>query len=185
MHFRKNVLLVSCIPLFALLMSLYSYSAVAKDQGHGTVTMNGAIIDSACSVDTNSRYQTIDMLSQPISEIISEGSGLSRPFSIKLINCQLSRTESHHQGESWSYFQVTFDGENDSSIFGLTGDAQGVALEISDEYGNVATPGIPMPSNNIEEGSMEMKYKMRLMGNREPLKSGEYHTTVRYKIDYY
>jgi type 1 fimbria pilin len=158
----------------------------AADQGHGMVHMDGKILDSACSVDTNSRDQTIDMLTQPASEIISAGEGLPRPFSIRLVNCNLSRAQtSAAMLPDWQYFRVTFDGIHDGKSFGVTGEARGIALQIRDARDVVAIPGEPMPASNITPDDMTMDYTLRLVGNGKDMQAGDYRTTIRYKLDYY
>ncbi|QKN79770.1 fimbrial protein [Scandinavium goeteborgense] len=169
------------IPLI-LLLGLSSL-ANAKDSGHGTVNMEGSIIDSACAVDTKSRYQVVDMHSQPLSEMISDGRAYDYPFSIHLINCSL--VHAGHQTESWQAFQVTFDGKVDGDNFGLDGDAEGISLQIHDDGGNVSHPGIAMPARSLKPGDMTLNYTMSLISNDKGLKSGSFHTTVRYKLDYY
>lgn len=171
---------------FALLLAglLLTLSVSAAEQGHGTVHMNGTILDSACSVDTASRDQTIDMLTQPASDIISAGEGLPRPFSIRLVNCTLNRTSAQPLPD-WQYFQVTFDGEHDGQAFGVDGQARGIALQIRDAQDVVAVPGEPMPAGNIAPGDLVMNYTLRLVGDGESMQPGDYHTTIRYKLDYY
>lgn len=160
--------------------------AIAKDLGHGRVGMHGEILDSACGVDTASQDQTIDMLVQPLSEVIGSGSGIPRPFHIRLVNCSLQRYSPNNLPvDDWQYFQVTFDGERSHGSFGVEGDAHGVALQIRDASGNIANPGQALPSGNIKPGTMELNYTMRLVGNGETLSAGGYHSTIRYKLDYY
>lgn len=145
---------------------------------HGVVTMNGEIINSACNLDTPSRDQTIDMLTQPVSEIASEGTGLARPFDIQLENCNTSFSRNQ-------YFRVTFDGKRDGTAFGVDGDAEGVGLQIRTKNGVVAVPGEAMPAEDIDDSSMRLKYTLRLIADGGDLQAGAYHTTIRYKIDYY
>ncbi|MBD8216998.1 type 1 fimbrial protein, partial [Erwinia persicina] len=51
--------------------------------------------------------------------------------------------------------------------------------------GNVAAPGMPMAKNEIQPGTMEFNYGLRLMGNNQVMKAGSYYSTVRFKMDYY
>ncbi|WP_407244615.1 fimbrial protein [Klebsiella aerogenes] len=160
--------------------------AQAKDQGHGIVHMHGEILDTACNVDTSSRDQTIDMLSQPVSDIVSHDAGQERPFSIRLVNCVLTRVSPNNKPlNDWSKFQITFEGAHDHDAFGVDGDARGVALQIRDDIGNVAIPGEPMPVGTLMPGNMQLNYTLRLIGDGEVLLAGTYHTTIRYKLDYY
>lgn len=160
--------------------------AQAKDTGHGVVHMHGSILDTACNVDTESLDQTIDMRGQSVSDIISNGAGPERPFSIRLANCVLARVSPNSLPlDDWSKFRVTFDGIHAHNGFGIEGEEQGIVLQIRDEAGNVAVPGEPMPAGTLVPGSMQLNYTLRLIGDGETLKVGAYHSTIRYKLDYY
>lgn len=143
--------------------------------------MQGTIIDTACAIAVESREQTIDMDTIPLADIIRDGQGRSKPFSIRLINCITERPGR----EGWKQFKVTFDGDADGGLFGVRGEASGVALRISDVSGNIAEPGIPLPMNNITPGSMTLNYNLKLMANSHALKAGDYFSFVRFKLDYF
>jgi type 1 fimbria pilin len=168
-----------------LLLSLCSVSqASAKDpQGWGRVNMVGAIMETACAIDTNSRDQAINMGVVPISQIARDGQGLTRPFSIRLVNCILTRNDKTLPG--WRHFQITFDGHADAGLFSVSGAAKGVALQIADVQGNIATPGAPLPFGELRPSEMQLNYSLRLVSNRQVLRAGEYNSTVKFKMDYY
>ncbi|MEE4412055.1 MULTISPECIES: fimbrial protein [unclassified Serratia (in: enterobacteria)] len=152
-------------------------------QGWGRVNMEGAIIDTACAIAAGSRDQTIDMDTVPVSQIIRDGQGLTRPFTVELINCVLERPD--NKLPDWKHFRVTFDGDADGKLFGVQGEAKGVALQIADSLGNVAIPGGPLPVGDITPGRMLINYSMKLVSNNQPLRAGNYFSTVRFKMDYY
>lgn len=143
--------------------------------------MQGAIIDTACAIAVESREQVIDMGVVPLADIIRDGQGRSKPFSIELVNCITERPGK----EEWKQFQVTFDGDAEGELFGVRGDTSGVALRITDASGNIAEPGIPLPMNNIIPGSMTLNYAMTLIANSHALKTGDYFSFVRFKLDYF
>ncbi|EPN2807070.1 fimbrial protein [Serratia marcescens] len=151
--------------------------------GWGRVNMLGAIIDTACAIDINSRDQTIDMDVIPKSDIIRDGQGRTKPFSIELINCELERSGS--KLPEWQHFQVTFDGDAEGGLFGVRGEASGVALQITDKVGNIATPGEPLPLGNVIPGNMQLSYSMKLVSNNHELKVGDYFSSIRFKLDYF
>lgn len=156
--------------------------AAQKVQGWGKVSMHGAIIDTACAIAAGSRDQTIDMETIPLGQIIRDGQGMTKPFSIELVNCILERPGNK---SDWKFFQVTFDGYAEGSLFGVQGDARGVALKINDSSGNVVIPGEPLPMEEIMPGNRTLNYSMTLMPNHQPLKAGAYFSTVRFKLDYF
>lgn len=169
---------------FILLVLLNNQvQAAHSSQGWGRVNMQGSIIDTACAIAAGSREQTIDMDTVPVGDIMRDGQGTTRPFSVELIHCELSRPDP--KLPDWRHFQVTFDGDADGSLFGVSGEAKGVALEITDSHGNKAAPGEPLPLGEITHGSMKLDYTMKLISNNQALKAGGYTSAVRFKLDYY
>lgn len=170
---------------FCLLLMPYfiSQQAISAGQGEGRVNMQGAIIDTACAIATESREQTVEMDIIPISEITRDGQGRSVPFSIELINCVLERADKHLP--DWKQFRITFDGHVDGEMFGINGNASGLALRITDAVGNIARPGEALPPVNILPGNYRLNYAMTLISNQRPLKAGDYFSSVRFKMDYY
>ncbi|BEM85138.1 pilin [Serratia marcescens] len=174
-------LMLPCI--LAPLLFVNDAQATYTSQGWGRVNMQGAIIDTACAIAAGSRDQAIDMDTVPVADIIRDGRGVPRAFSIELVNCELSRAEK--KGADWQYFQVTFDGNADGGLFGIDGEAKGVGLQIADVSGNIAWPGSPLPNDYISPGSMRLNYEMLLVANKQPLRAGAYYSAVRFKMDYY
>lgn len=175
--YNSVILVVSCLFAFPESSALADKSAA----GWGRVNMHGAIIDTACAIAIDSREQTIDMGVLPLSDIIRDGQGSSQQFSIDLVNCITERPGK----EGWKKFQVTFDGEPNGELFGVNGSASGVALQIIDANGNVATPGKAMPPMDIISDNSQLNYVMRLVANSQTLKSGDYLSSIRFKLDYF
>lgn len=174
-------LMLPCI--LAPLLFVNDAQATYTSQGWGRVNMQGAIIDTACVIAAGSREQAIDMDVTPVADIVRDGSGIVRHFSIELINCVLSRAE--RQLPDWSGFQVTFDGDADGELFEMHGVAKGIGLQIVDAEGNVARPGNPLPIKEILPGRMLLNYQIRLVTNKQPLRAGDYYSAIRFKMDYY
>ncbi|WP_261446201.1 fimbrial protein [Serratia fonticola] len=171
-------------PLFLLLSLCAAGPAwAAQPQGWGRVNMLGAIIETACAIDTRSRDQTINMGVLPIGQIARDGQGVIRPFSIRLVNCILVRNDK--MLPDWRYFQITFDGHADTGLFSVSGAAKGIALQITDGQGHIATPGEPLPFGEITPSEMLLNYSLRLVSNRQVLRAGEYSSTIKFKMDYY
>ncbi|OKB66579.1 pilin [Serratia marcescens] len=168
----------------SLLALLAAAGVQARDQGHGRVNMEGSIIDTPCAIDVASRDQTIDMLTLPVGQIIRDGYGPTRPFSIRLVDCAL--TPMLPNRPDWSHFRVTFDGPTaHDDLFSVSGQARGVGLQIADIAGAIAVPGKPMPASALQVGSMRLDYTLRLVGDHQTLRAGAYRTTIRFKLDYF
>ncbi|WP_248006631.1 fimbrial protein [Serratia fonticola] len=155
----------------------------AQPQGWGRVNMAGAIIKTACAIGTLSQDQTINLGSLPASQIARDGQSGIRPFSIQLVNCILAREDKWLP--NWQHFQITFEGDNDAGLFGIEGEAKGIALQITDSYGNIAIPGTPLPVGEIAANEMQLNYSLRLVSNHQSLHVGQYSSTVKFKMDYY
>lgn len=169
--------------LILLNFSVMGKTSASSPQGWGKVRMLGSIIETACAIDTSSRDQTIDMGLMPVSVIARAGQSINRPFAIQLVNCTLAKRDKALP--EWQHFQITFDGDNDEGLFGVYGEAQGVALQIADENGHIATPGLALPRRDIASGDIPLKYSLRLVSNNKLLHAGEYYSTVKFKMDYY
>ncbi|WP_241810702.1 fimbrial protein [Serratia sp. 14-2641] len=175
---------VVMVPSMLIAGSLFALSAMAAPtRGWGTIAMEGAIVETACAIDVGSQDQTVDMGVVPLGQIVRDGRGNTRPFTIQLVDCQLSAPTP--AAPEWRYFQVTFDGPADRGLFAVNGDSRGIALRITDSRGNVARPGDRMPPGNIVPGSMGLNYFLDVMGNHEVLRAGAYQSTVRFKLNYY
>lgn len=179
----KSELVFIAAPCLLIALLHGGAQAAPHSQDWGRVNMQGAIIDTACAIAAGSREQTIDMDVVPVSDIIRDGQGKTRPFDIELINCIQDHAEINMP--DWRQFQVTFDGDGDGDLFGVHGEARGVGLKITDSQGNIATPGSPLPFGNIRPGRMLLNYSMTLVSNNQPLKAGDYFSAVRFKLDYY
>ncbi len=178
MHMKRKALIVfPCL----LTVVFFSAHAVGGLAGWGRVSMQGSIIDTACAIAVDSREQSIDMGIIPLADIILDGQGRSKPFSIDLVNCVLDRPGK----DDWKHFQVTFDGDPEGNLFGVHGGASGVGLQISDSLGNIVTPGKVLPFVDITPGSMQLNYSLKLVANNHVLKSGDYFSSIRFKVDYF
>ncbi|EPQ1332183.1 MULTISPECIES: fimbrial protein [Serratia] len=180
MTFRGKGIKALC--LLSLWVS-FAGQAISAVQGQGRVNMQGAIIDTACAIATESRDQIIAMGVTPVADIMRDGKGKEVPFSIELVNCVLERVDSNLP--DWRQFQVTFDGRSEGDMFGVNGDVSGLAIRITDSTGNIARPGMPLPARDIFQGNYRLDFSMALVSNKQVLKAGSYFSSVRFKMDYY
>ncbi|ELE9730708.1 type 1 fimbrial protein [Enterobacter kobei] len=169
-----TLILTSCLPLVS----------TANMHGHGHIQMSGTIIDTACAIATDEADQSISMGTLAVSELVSNGRGPSVPLTVHLVNCVLSSNDAqdvHH----WKDVRITFVGKADGPRrFALHGEARGEALVITDNRGNEAEPGEPMPPVQIELGNMALHYRLQLIGNHNKIRPGHFNTTIRYFMEY-
>lgn len=169
--------------LLIFLQVFTSLSARAENQGHGRVSMQGSIVDTACAIAAGGADQTIDIGTVPISQLLHDGQGAEVSFQVHLVNCSLNGDARLHT--HWKDVHIVFDGGNEGgNLFALQGSGQGEALIISDASGVNAIPGEPMPDVPLTRGSTSLTYRMRIVPDSQPLRPGTLHTTVRYFMEY-
>ena len=181
-HFGIIVMVLSGM-IFAPIVSAQNQNSRAQSQLKGTVTMGGSIIESPCAIDADSRDQSVNITTVPVSQIIHDRESPTSDFSIRLINCVL--TPVTPGTPNWQTFNITFDGPTDGRNFDVFGHANGLSVKISDTAGKVAIPGRAMPDLPISAGNTTLHYKVRVVSNNKRLKPGNYQTTIRFKMDYY
>lgn len=147
----------------------------------GRISMSGSIVDTACAIDTGSYEQTIDMGILPVNSLRQIGQGPVQSFTITLIGCRLIPKD----GEDWENFSVTFDGNANGEWFSVSGDARGIALSLQDASGNIVLPGLATPKQAIKPGNYVLKYSLKVVSDKTPLRPGDYQTAIRFKLDYY
>nr|WP_314401103.1 hypothetical protein [Pseudomonas lundensis] len=74
-----------------VLLTLSVNTVLAAGQGSGIVRLGGEIIDTACTLDTGSAFQIIEMDPAPVGRLIREGEGDPHPFTLRLVGCSLTR----------------------------------------------------------------------------------------------
>jgi type 1 fimbria pilin len=167
---------------FLLIISFGYSTSVISALPKGYVNMKGSIVETACSIATGSVDQTVIIATLPVSYIINNGQSSEYGFSINLVNCVLEHLS--HQRTDEQYFSITFEGDNDSGLFGVKGEAKGIALKISDARGNVVIPGEALPAEPLSPGTMVLNYILRLVSDGKILRSGNYNAAIRFRIDY-
>lgn len=179
---RKYNIVRQVLPF--MLVGFFSQGGYSRvpDQGHGTVGMQGSIIDTPCAIAVNDVDQTVEMNVGTTGEVIHDGHGPMQVFSIHLTGCTLKPQRPH--AKDWSWFQVTFDGIPDGDLFGVTG-ADGIGIKISDSEGYVARPGIPLPAVKLNSGKQVLEYTLQVVAAPNRLRAGDYRATVRFKVDYF
>ncbi len=176
---RKYKALLCILGIFSAIPTVFS----ASSHGWGKVLMSGEIVDTACTIETDSRDQIIDMGIIPLSIIKEFSKAPPKNFNIRLVGCRWERYSSNKN--QWQTFDVTFDGPGVDNFFTVTGEAKGVQLEIRDEQGIQVIPGKTLPKKSIASGDMSLKYTLQLVTNHQRLQPGSYQTLLRFKIDYY
>lgn len=169
------------VTFFILMIFFCNAEAKFDYQGHGIVGMTGSIIDSACSIAVNNENQSIIFGPETTGELIHDGHGRPVSFAIHLIGCNLNaKNESNHRETT---FSVTFDGQLDGRLFAVSG-ASGFGILIFDKAGDIIRPGTPLPAQKLKPGEQMLEYALELYDDRHRFIAGNWHTTIRFKVDY-
>jgi P pilus assembly protein, pilin FimA len=140
-----------------LVFGISSFAVNAADQGHGTVTFTGSIIDAPCSINPDSIDQTVNL--GQVANVALEDGGTStpRPFQIKLENCTTATA---------STVETTFTGaEGANGLLGITGNAKGASIAITDGTGTVVTLGEATNPQAIQDGNNTLSFSAYLKGD--------------------
>ncbi|EJH1737630.1 type 1 fimbrial protein [Escherichia coli] len=165
-------------------MSLSEYWGEEHVWWHGRASFKGQVIAPACTLAMEDTWQAIDMGETPVRDLQDSFTGPEKKFHLRLRNCELAGTGKRVY--TASRVRVTFDGLQGETPdkFLLTGQAEGINLQILDNQGYPARVGKVMPPlllNGNEEG---LDYTLRVVRNGQQLKVGDYYAALRFKVDY-
>lgn len=165
-------------------MTLPEYWGEEHVWWHGRASFKGQVMTPACTLAMEDTWQAIDMGETPVRDLQDSFAGPEKKFRLRLRNCELAGTGKRVY--TASRVRVTFDGLQGETPdkFSLTGQAEGISLQILDNQGYPARVGKVMPPlllNGNEEG---LDYTLRVVRNGQPLKAGAYYAALRFKVDY-
>ncbi|CAI1920715.1 Fimbria A protein precursor [Serratia proteamaculans] len=161
-------------------------NAAIINQGNGTVTFKGAIVDSPCSITPESSDQTVNL--GQVSNIALQGGGQSTPknFQIKLENCEIT-TEGAGSNHTVA---ITFTGASsvaDSKLLGITGTAKGAGIAITDGSGKLIELGKAADAQRLGNGNNTLSFAAYLQGSREAgavVTPGEFQSVTDFTLAY-
>ncbi|CAI0905519.1 fimbrial protein [Serratia proteamaculans] len=168
--------------MMAAVLVFGAASVAQADQGHGTVTFTGSIIDAPCSIDPTSIDQTVDL--GQVSNVALAKGGTSRPenFEIKLVNCSL---------ETVKTVTTTFTGaEGKDGRLGLTGTAKGASIAITDGANNLIELGTATAPQGIQDGNNNLLFSAYLKGDGTAAETasvvvpGEFKSVANFTLAY-
>lgn len=143
--------------MMAAMLTLGVASAAQADQGHGTVTFTGSIIDAPCSIDPDTVDQTVDL--GQVSNVALANGGTSAPknFEIRLENCSVKTAQT---------VTTTFTGmEGANGLLGITGTAKGASIAITDGAGTVVKLNEATKGQAVQNGNNTLLFSAYLKGD--------------------
>jgi type 1 fimbria pilin len=168
-----------------------SMMAQAANQGSGTVTFTGEIIDAACSIAPGNIDQTVT-LGQISNVSLKDGraSEVQEPFKIILEDCSLATAKT---------VKTTFTGKTGGTAgtdtksigFGSGSTASGASIVITDTNNSNAVVELGKATTGqvlaIGDTDAELQFKAFLKGNGGALstiKSGAFTSVVNFALSY-
>lgn len=134
-------------------------NAAITDQGHGTVTIKGSIIDAPCSITPETQDQTVELGQISNKQLENQGKSLPQAFNIKLENCDLAKDK--------NTVEITFSGmpsAGNPELIGMTGSAEGASIGLTNGSGELVKLGQKTPVT-ITNGSNTLSFSAFLQGD--------------------
>ncbi|MEI9482402.1 fimbrial protein [Enterobacter cancerogenus] len=164
--------------VIALGMVIATSAANAADQGHGTITFQGSIIDSPCSITAETANQTVD-LGQVSSTALNNGQTSSpKAFFIQLEQCDTKQLKE---------VSTTFTGAADATnakMLGITGSAKGAGIVITDGSGTPVELGVASKAQKIGDGSNKLSFSAYLQSSGASVTAGDFSSTADFTLAY-
>jgi type 1 fimbria pilin len=151
------------------LMLLCATAAAGKNHEATRVFMEGNILDSPCSIGSDSASQSIRL------------GGSRKAFSIQLRDCDVE----HHDARlpDWRQFIATFDGEAEDDV--TVRDAQqGMALAVTDAKGRVAQADVPLAPDELINGNHTLHFRLQPSAHRLKGK-GVVRSVLHFRLNYF
>lgn len=157
--------------------------AHAADQGHGKVTFTGSIIDAPCSIAPESIDQTVDLGQISNAALANSGQSTPRNFDIKLEDCSFGTKAAKNK------VQVTFSGMESvagNGLLGITGNAKGASVAITDGTGTVIELGKPTKEQTLQDGNGTLTFAAYMQGDgaSATITEGDFQAVTDFTLAY-
>lgn len=154
-----------------------------KDQGHGTVTFIGSIIDAPCSIDPDTIDQTVN-LGQVSNVALAEngGKGTSTPknFEIRLEKCNI--------GDKGKSVTAKFTGAEGGTkgMLGMTGTAKGASIAMTDGKGQLINLGTDTEAQALQNGKNTLMFAAYVQGDgaSSAITPGDFKSVANFTLAY-
>ncbi|TQI82268.1 type 1 fimbria pilin [Serratia fonticola] len=170
----NNIIIMAAVAFGA------SSMAYAKEQGHGKVTFEGAIIDAPCSITPEASDQTVEL--GQISNVTLKNGGKSTPrnFTIDLENCEISQ-----EADAKNKVSVSFSGTT-GAVKNMLGTGLGASIAITDGAGKIIELTKPTSAQELQNGNNSLKFTAYLQGDgaSATVTEGKFSTTANFTLAY-
>ncbi|MHA7845141.1 fimbrial protein [Serratia sp. D1N4] len=170
-NFKMNV-------LAAALISASAFAVHAADQGSGTVTFTGSIIDAPCSITPQTSDQVVPLGQVSAALLANQGTSTPQTFTIDLEKCDVSTLKN---------VSITFNGTADGDMLGIVGDAQGAGIVITDGSGTAIKLGQASAARLLSNGNNTLLFSAYLKGKSatpDSVKPGSFTSIANFTLAY-
>jgi type 1 fimbria pilin len=167
--------------MLAAAMALGTISmANAANQGSGTVTFKGSIIDAPCSIEPGSLDQTVKLGDIASGQLKNGGKSTPQDVLIKLVGCDV---------ETAKDVTTTFSGTESLAVPGLLamkGTASGASIAINDLDGKLLPLSTASKAKNVEDGQVTLRFSAHLQGDGASavITPGEFNSVADFTLAY-
>lgn len=165
-----------------LVFALSSGAAFSADQGQGTVTFKGSIIDSPCSITPESADQTVNMGQVSNKALVDGKKSTPRPFYIKLENCDVATLTDKTVTTTFTGTASAAQPDNLS----LVGTAQGAAIVLTNGDGTAIKLGEASRPSAVQDGNNTLTFAAYLQGDggAATVVPGEFTSVANFTLAY-
>lgn len=159
-------------------------AATATTVTGGQVHFTGSVVDAACSVDTSSADQTVQMGQVRVAKFGTTSGTLANqkvPFAIELADCDTTTVKNA---------AITFAGNGASgspSVLDNTagpGSAVGVGIQLYDNAGKALALGTLSPVTTLINGANSLKFSADYISTATAVKAGDVNATATFNVTY-
>lgn len=168
--------------MLAAVMTLGILSmANAANQGSGTVTLKGSIIEAPCSIDPGSSDQTVKLGEVATVQLKNGGKSMPQDILIKLVGCDITTAKT---------VTATFSGGASEAAPGLlalkNSTAKGASIAINDLDGKLLPLTTASKAQNLEDGQSTLRFSANLQGDgaSTTVTPGEFSSTADFTLAY-
>ncbi|MCU6343475.1 type 1 fimbrial protein [Escherichia coli] len=169
----------------AMISALLSSGAMAANQGSGTITFSGEIIDAPCSIHPDDTKQTIQMGSVSNASLRNDNAAVKN-FGIRLVGCDLQKYDldgTPDGNNKWSGVKAKFTGTslNNNKLLKIS-DNVGIELR---HAGNPLTFGTASDKMELT-GDQELSFQaqVKAVDKTGPISLGEFNSVANFELSY-
>ncbi|KDO00466.2 fimbrial protein [Pseudomonas donghuensis] len=156
-------------------------AAASAVGGSGKVNFIGSIIDAPCSLDAESKDQTVRMDEISNKTLANQGESSMQSFNIELKQCDISKMKK---------VKVTFGGDadiTDPTLLGIAGSAKGAGIALTNGSGAQVKLGEASAARTLLEGNNTLAFGAFLRGTTAKdvaVTPGEFTATANFMLAY-